>query len=245
MKTPYAMGWLPDSPDPRDFTFKAPRAVITPVKFDISQLMPPVWDQGRIGQCTAVAIRCLFEHCHGQEDGPHSSLFLYYLEREYERSLPFDNGAQIRTGMKMLAANGMAESKHYGDFSWQSKPSIKAMTNALNYQSIAYYRLDNNNEIPIEAALAQGRPVVFGATIFDEINRLTKSKTILTLPRRGSKRIGGHAMVIVGYDKITKLYLVRNSWGDSFGNKGHFHMPYDYIHNPNLCCDFWMIESTE
>jgi len=37
----------------------------------------------------------------------------------------------------------------------------------------------------------------------------------------------GHAMVIVGYDDETKLFEVRNSWGEQWGNKGYAFIDYD------------------
>ena len=37
---------------------------------------------------------------------------------------------------------------------------------------------------------------------------------------------GGHAIVIVGWN--TKGWIIQNSWGESFGDKGRFVLPYGY-----------------
>jgi len=52
-----------------------------------------------------------------------------------------------------------------------------------------------------------------------------------------------HAVLAVGYDDRSKTILVRNSYGQNFGNKGYFDMPYSYILDPDLCYDLWVIKS--
>ena len=52
--------------------------------------------------------------------------------------------------------------------------------------------------------------------------------------------LGGHAVVAVGYDDFKACLIVRNSWGPSWGDKGYFYLPYDYI-TPSFAADFWQI----
>ena len=40
---------------------------------------------------------------------------------------------------------------------------------------------------------------------------------------------GGHAMVLVGYDDARREFTVRNSWGENFGDHGHFYLSYDFF----------------
>ena len=49
-----------------------------------------------------------------------------------------------------------------------------------------------------------------------------------------SADFGYHAMVVVGYSDETKFFLVRNSWGEHFGDKGYCYIPYSYISDPEL-----------
>ena len=42
-------------------------------------------------------------------------------------------------------------------------------------------------------------------------------------------------MVIVGYLNKASVYIVRNSWGERFGDKGYCYIPYAYIENQELC----------
>ena len=56
------------------------------------------------------------------------------------------------------------------------------------------------------------------------------------------KMTGGHAMTVVGYDDKEEHFIIRNSWGVEWGDKGYFYMPYSYITNKNLCSDFWVVQ---
>jgi C1A family cysteine protease len=53
--------------------------------------------------------------------------------------------------------------------------------------------------------------------------------------------LGGHAVVIVGYDYNKRTFKVRNSWGADWGDRGYAHFPFDYILNPDLADDFWIL----
>jgi C1A family cysteine protease len=61
------------------------------------------------------------------------------------------------------------------------------------------------------------------------------------MPSRGEEVVGGHAVLVVGYDDAQKRFIVRNSWGSEWGMGGHYTLPYDYIVNPDLATDFWTI----
>jgi C1A family cysteine protease len=45
----------------------------------------------------------------------------------------------------------------------------------------------------------------------------------------------------VGYDDSKQQFIIRKSWGTSWGKKGYFRMPYAYLTDPNLADDFWTI----
>ncbi len=40
--------------------------------------------------------------------------------------------------------------------------------------------------------------------------------------------IGGHALIITGYDDFEQRFKIRNSWGTRFGDNGDFYMSYEY-----------------
>jgi C1A family cysteine protease len=65
----------------------------------------------------------------------------------------------------------------------------------------------------------------------------------MTMPGKKEKTRGGHAVLGVGYDDNSKCFIIKNSWGENWGDKGFFYMPYDYITDSDLCADFWVIQT--
>ena len=100
-------GWMPDLPDNRDHLYAAPMAKLGPLpaKVDLRKRCPPVYNQGQIGSCTANAIAAALQFDRKKQklsDFIPSRLFIYYNERSMEHSVPLDNGAQIRDGIKSV-----------------------------------------------------------------------------------------------------------------------------------------------
>ena len=62
------------------------------------------------------------------------------------------------------------------------------------------------------------------------------------MPKPDEKLLGGHAVMAVGYDDTTEVFVIRNSWGNKWGDKGYFYMPYKFITNTDLASDFWVVE---
>ena len=59
---------------------------------------------------------------------------------------------------------------------------------------------------------------------------------------RRERLLGGHAVLLVGYNKSKKVFIARNSWGTSWGDRGYFYMPFQVIQNSSMSCDFWIIK---
>jgi C1A family cysteine protease len=68
---------------------------------------------------------------------------------------------------------------------------------------------------------------------------------VLSLPGPKEKLLGGHAVLAVGYDNAKQVFIVRNSWGTSWGQKGYFTMPYAYLTDSSLADDIWTIRLIE
>merc|ERR1712203_917952 len=68
-----------------------------------------------------------------------------------------------------------------------------------------------------------------------------KSTGKMVMPSMYDSLLGGHAVMAIGYDDEEKVFVVRNSWGEEWGDSGYFYMPYDYITHPLLVRDLWTI----
>jgi len=98
----------------------------------------------------------------------------------------------------------------------------------------------------MKACLAAGNPFVFGFTVYDSFETQEVANTgVVPMPGRNESVLGGHAVTCVGYDDSTQRFIVRNSWGTSWGQAGYFTMPYAYLLDDNLSDDFWVISLVE
>jgi C1A family cysteine protease len=68
---------------------------------------------------------------------------------------------------------------------------------------------------------------------------------IVPMPKPNDQLLGGHAIVCVGYNDTKKLWIMRNSWGSSWGDKGYFYLPYNYLIDDKLSSDLWIIKQME
>lgn len=45
--------------------------------------------------------------------------------------------------------------------------------------------------------------------------------------RTSNEQLGGHAVSLIGYDDVKRAWIIRNSWGESWGMNGFAYMSYD------------------
>jgi C1A family cysteine protease len=244
-------GWLPDLPDHRDLLYAQifPPLAALPPSVDLRPTCPPVENQGQLGSCTANALVGALEFLE-IKDGTKlvdlSRLFVYYDERAIEHTVKSDSGAQIRDGIKTLAKQGVCPEKEwpYNIAEFAVKPSAKCYKDALQHQITSYHRILTIDEM--RNCLAAGFPFVFGFTVYESFESQQVAQTgILNMPQHGEKVLGGHAVIAVGYNDAEKRFLIRNSWGTTWGQKGYFTIPYDYLNDRNLSDDFWSIRRGE
>jgi|SRR5450631_3999433 len=245
-------GWIPDLPDQRDFMYAAPAPFQSniPPSVDLSPQCPPVYDQGQLGSCTANAIGGAIEFDQKKanltEFTP-SRLFIYYNERSMEGTINSDSGAQIRDGVKSVATLGAPPESDwaYNIAAFSQKPPAKAYTDAKKHLVVLYQRLIQDLGT-LRGCLASGFPLIFGFTCYESFESAEVAKTgILPMPQSGEKVVGGHAVLCVGYDDKAQQFLIRNSWGPSWGLKGYFKMPYAYLTSNKLASDLWTLRSVK
>jgi len=246
-RTQARYGWCPDLPDARDHFYSAPMATALPPAVDLRPNCPPVYDQGQLGSCTANAIAAAIEFDRKKEnltDFVPSRLFIYYNERVMEGTVPYDAGAQIRDGIKSVAKIGAPPEDDwpYDIAKFADKPPAKAYTDAKLDRALQYQRLVNHLQ-QLQGCLASGFGFVFGFTVYESFESPAVAQTgVMPMPAPSEKKLGGHAVMAVGYDNASRMVIVRNSWGTSWGKAGYFMMPYEFIISPN-CSDFWTISS--
>lgn len=244
MKKKYT--WKPDKLDFRDHVY-AKKAGPLPKKVDLRKIYAKVYNQGQLGSCTANSISMAFDFNRigeGQKPITPSRLFIYYNERAMEGTISQDAGAEIRNGIKSVAKTGVCSEKiwPYAVRKYKTKPPTKAFNDATNNTLKEYLRLDNTKLAVLKSCLAEGFGFVFGFAVYESFESDVVAKTgMMPMPKKTEKNFGGHAVFCVGYDDSKQRFIVRNSWGPSWGDGGHFYMPYAYVTNNSLCDDFWTL----
>ena len=237
-------GWIPDVPDQRDFLY----AAIKPAKrrfldVDLRKYCSSIEDQGNLGSCTAQALAGNIEFLDNKPDSRYidtSRLFIYYNERVLEDTIEYDSGSSLRDGIKTLKNDGACEERlwPYTIKKFAKKPPLACYRNAKTHRISSYYRVHTIEEML--TCLNEGYPFVFGFSVYESFESAEVSRTgVVSMPAKGERVIGGHAVMAVGFFQKEKRFLVRNSWGRDWGMEGYFTMPFEYL--TKLSADFWTI----
>jgi len=232
-------GCTPDVFDHRDFYATFGNTTEIPCAHRIE--MPPVRNQGKLGACTAFAVCASYEHCaikEGLTDFSPSQLYVYWNERACNNTTKSDAGSSIRNSIKTTARFGVASDPlwPYVVEKYTTKPPQECYNFATKHKVLAYHRLQKDVQ-QIKKAISLEHTVNFGFSLTESFEK-TGSDGIIPVP--SGKVLGGHAVVICGYDDDKKEFTVQNSWGNTWGDKGFFYMSYDFAVSP-YCTDFWVI----
>lgn len=243
----HPFGTHPDIPDHRDHEFRIPSRYKKrlPPAVDLRPFCPPVYDQGNLNSCSANAIAAAlwFDEIKEKalEPWSPSRLFIYYNERAREGVVPRNVPVSLRDGYKSVAKIGVCHEREwpYRVKRFATKPKARCYDTARSHRVIRYLRL-RPELAHFEACLAEGYPFTMGISVYESFkSRKVARSGIVPLPQRGEKHLGGHALLVVGYDRPRRRFLVRNSWGARWGRGGYCLMPYPYLLNPDWAWDFW------
>lgn len=208
--------------DPRDYAYRNAPLVRSglerPTKVDNRHLFIeiPVWNQGKEGACTGMAMAAALSQIHGMELSPR---FMFEAAKEHDEwpGETYD-GSSVRGAAKAAVA--------CGDCEWHFWPFVPFNTsgklpladdNAKQHLLAGYERLYTLSEV-LYAICATGH-VVTTVNVHTGWIRPT-SKHRIRYSRRYVTR-GLHAVLLVGYDEVAGYLLLRNSWRDDWGDAGY------------------------
>ena len=244
-------GWVKDKNNRKYNTYKLNEkckyiAKINNFSLDMLFKLPFVYDQKNLGSCTSNAILFAYKISSIKSNVnvlfEPSRLFLYYCSRDIEGTTNEDSGCQIQDGVLSLNKTGVCSEKlhPYIVNNFTKRPSKKCYDEAKLYNGIPHYRVEHSIE-HLKNALLNGFSVIFGFNVYESFESEEVEKTgIMPIPKDNENIVGGHAVSIIGFDDYKQVFIVRNSWGDKWGDKGNFYMPYSFI-KTNECSDFWII----
>jgi C1A family cysteine protease len=220
---------------------------IQPSKIDLRNKCPPVYNQLQLGSCTANALVAAYQFLDLSFFG--SRLFLYYNERLLDNDINVDTGSTLTQGIHALQKYGVCDESLwiYSDnpTKFKTKPTPLCYKNGLDHQVIAAKPIAQNLS-QMKQCLVDGLPFVFGMMVYESFESINTALTgNIPMPGQNETLLGGHAMLCVGYDDSKSCFIVRNSWGATWGNNGYCYIPYNYLTDVRLAGDFWEITKVE
>ena len=194
-----------------------------PKTFELS--MPDIKNQSRVSSCVAHSIATTIEYFNITQCGDKGEMSTNYI---------YGNRTDMNyNGEGMYTRKAIANTCKYGDVKLSDFPGNTEVPKVIEefenkkmnlydkgvpYRFSSYYTVKSQKEI--KTALMKNGPVIFVIPWYDDI---TVIDGILHTSQKGEA--GGHCMVIYGWNE--QGWLVQNSWGRTFGNKGKMIMPYD------------------
>lgn len=217
-------------PDPLERTYK-PHPVSV-VSVDLRDLFGEVRDQGNQGSCASFAISSVIEALR-RDKRQYSPAFLYWNAREIEGLTNEDSGASIYGVLKVATEKGICQEilMPYNPIEFKVRPSENAYEDASKCKVLEAQTVEIDIET-IKSALSDGFPVIIAAKIFDSFS--SGKNGFVPIPSeeeiiKGNKnQHGHHALVLCGFYNDERVFVARNSWGNSFGDGGYCFIPYSY-----------------
>ena len=263
-------GCVRDSFDHRDYkkVYEFVPSCQSHPKVDLRTYVEQVYDQGNLGSCTANALCAAYKfdlkkESHHQAASRHKSrfsdtcavrdydpsrLFLYYNARKLTNNTSVDSGCSVRDALKAFKRFGVCQESlwRYNIRNFKQTPNRGCYEQAKGNVLSEYERLVHQDVHQFRACLKEECLFVFGFVVYESFySSANMHFGNMPMPTAHDKFEGRHAVMAVGYDDVARHFIILNSWGDSFGDKGYFYMPYDFIVDPQKCYDFWKITFAE
>jgi len=233
-----------DAPDVRDHVLSVSTRKGHPEKVDLRG-GAPIYNQKSLNSCSANAIAAAIRFDHLRSGGTlnPSRLFLYFNERSMEGCVPKNVPVSLRDGYKSLARVGVCGEEHwpYRIRHFAKQPPRECYDHAAAHRAIRYMRLKQDLR-HIRGCLADGYPFTAGISVYSSFEAEKAKRTgAVPMPKRGEKLLGGHAVLVVGYDDRKRHVIVQNSWGSQWGARGYCFLPYDFILDGDHAWDLWTV----
>lgn len=212
----------------------------------------PVKDQGSRGTCVCFASMAGLEVAYGSTTLDLSENYSNYLYQKAEGHGCKSAGLATHMSADYLSANGVCQDTlcpyQFSFPGFCNNGGSPAPSQRTNAQSHAPYKIKSyqkiwrkddlatdtgtwiNNPGYLESILDSGKDIIFGTHVAGWTSPYTG---VLDVKLDGSGNplpsVGGHALLIVGYNRTGGYFIVKNSWGTGVGQAGYLYLSYDYL----------------
>jgi len=228
---------------------------LTPTVVDHRPNQTSVKNQSNRGTCVCFASMAGLEVAYGGGSLDLSEQYANYLYMKAEGHGCKSAGLQTHMSADYLAAHGVCQegicqyqNDKYNFPSYCNNGGLPAPAKRVSAEASSPYRIKTyqkiwrndslisdsglwiNNPRYLEALLRSGKDIVFGTHVAGWVTPYTGVLDVKLDPDGDPlPSVGGHAMLIVGYNKPGEYFIVKNSWGTSKGQAGYLYLSYDYI----------------
>lgn len=245
---PFKRNVAPDRIDLRDRPY-LPTVAIIPDSVLEPWTTIPVLNQRNTNACTGFALASVLYHLqHSANREPAlysvSPFMLYSMARRYDEfpgDPKADTGSSLRGAMKGWYKHGACAGALWKTEKMPAGPVDKAndwWLDAVRRPLGAYYRVDTRSVTDMHVALNEVGILYASAACHSGWDKgfSVKSKTgeWVIPPQKAAASDGGHAFVIVGYNRDG--FIIQNSWDTVWGTRGRAVLTYeDWLDNAMDC----------
>jgi Papain family cysteine protease len=213
---------------------QAVQLVSVPESVDLRQLCTPIRDQGKEESCSGFATAAFRETSYVAKTGvllPYylSPAYLYGWTRINDGTFPKDSGASLASEFAVLQQRGVCPESY---LPYNTDP-IEG-PNPVADTAAQPFRIDQalqvNWQVPaiVKSVLASRQTVAIGFSVYKSFES-PDQHGIVPMPKKDTEKLlGGHGVLVCGYDDANSYWIIRNQWGEDWGDHGYCYMPYGY-----------------
>lgn len=202
-----------------------------PSKVDLASWFPIPGNQGQQSSCVGWAVAYglkSYQEARERNIKPTSNNQIYSPSFIYNQ-IKLNNcggGSSIVQALNLLKSSGVStiEDFPYSQNECSALPNQNIKQKAKNNAIAEWRRVNFVDDIEIKSQLNSGFPVVIGMWVDQGFENLGMNQ-IYSGP--SGPEMGGHAMIVAGYDDSKQAYKILNSWSANFGTNGYAWVSYN------------------
>jgi C1A family cysteine protease len=198
-----------------------------PDRVDLSSKLPAARAQGFTSTCVSwAATYAAASFALRTRSGSALSLSPSFTYNQVSRDQWCNRGTSVSATLNLLRDTGSVPIEEFAfDGGWCGRqPTAAELERAKQFRIKSWAAFDATAVDRVKQQLARGVPVIFSTRTTQKLAALRGDAVLEEDDIPGE----GHAMVAVGYDDAKRAFLIQNSLGQSWGNKGLGWIGYEY-----------------